>query len=164
MVFIVYQLAASVFSVVGICSGNLLVASEEKGDVGALHISSNSLKPALDWSLLPILVGLLVIPCTHQCRSPITPYPLFFPVSEKAGTCARDRRALQQLALNVHIKHLTWPKPGLIFEPITSQPHGWWHSHFSTETSQPNTYSMRIKNLLCIKTRTEIWTYYLPAL
>ena len=23
----------------------------------------------------------------------------------KAGTCARDRRALQQLALNVHIKH-----------------------------------------------------------
>ena len=29
----------------------------------------------------------------------------------KAGTCARDRRALQQLALNVHVKHsdLTWP-------------------------------------------------------
>ena len=23
----------------------------------------------------------------------------------KTGTCARDRRALQQLALNVHIKH-----------------------------------------------------------
>ena len=23
----------------------------------------------------------------------------------KPGTCARDRRALQQLALNVHIKH-----------------------------------------------------------
>ena len=23
----------------------------------------------------------------------------------KAGTCARDRRALQQLALNVHVKH-----------------------------------------------------------
>ena len=29
----------------------------------------------------------------------------------KAGTCARDRRAPQQLALNVHVKHsdLTWP-------------------------------------------------------
>ena len=28
-----------------------------------------------------------------------------------AGTCARDRRALQQLALNVHVKHsdLTCP-------------------------------------------------------
>ena len=28
----------------------------------------------------------------------------------KAGTCARDRRALQHLALNVHVKHsdLTW--------------------------------------------------------
>ena len=28
----------------------------------------------------------------------------------KAGTCAHDRRALQQLSLNVHIKHsdLTW--------------------------------------------------------
>ena len=23
----------------------------------------------------------------------------------KAGTCARDRRVLQQLALNVHVKH-----------------------------------------------------------
>ena len=23
----------------------------------------------------------------------------------KAGSCARDRRALQQLALNVHVKH-----------------------------------------------------------
>ena len=23
----------------------------------------------------------------------------------KAGTCARDRRSLQQLALNVHVKH-----------------------------------------------------------
>ena len=28
----------------------------------------------------------------------------------KIGTCARDRRALQQLVLNVHVKHsdLTW--------------------------------------------------------
>ena len=29
----------------------------------------------------------------------------------KAGICAHDRRALQQIALNVHVKHfdLTWP-------------------------------------------------------
>ena len=27
------------------------------------------------------------------------------PVPAKAGTCARDRRALQQLAMNVHVKH-----------------------------------------------------------
>ena len=39
----------------------------------------------------------------------LPPYslPLFFLL----GTSARDRRALQQLALNVHVKHsdLTWP-------------------------------------------------------
>ena len=31
----------------------------------------------------------------------------------KVGTCARDRRALQQLAVNVHVKHSdpTWPDP-----------------------------------------------------
>ena len=28
-----------------------------------------------------------------------------FPDRGTAGTCARDRRALQQLALNVHVKH-----------------------------------------------------------
>ena len=29
----------------------------------------------------------------------------------KTGTCAHDRRALEKLAMNVHIKHsdLTWP-------------------------------------------------------
>ena len=67
--------------------------------------------------LLPIPVGLLVLPCTRQCRqSPLTPSPLFSmswtEEPAKAGTCARDRRALQQLALNVHVKHwpdLTWP-------------------------------------------------------
>ena len=41
---------------------------------------------------------------------PHAPSPLFFPLSRteeqaKTGTCARDRRALQQLALNVHVKH-----------------------------------------------------------
>ena len=46
----------------------------------------------------------------------LTPPPFFFfflswtEELTKAGTCARDRRALQQLALNVHVKHsdLTW--------------------------------------------------------
>ena len=40
---------------------------------------------------------------------PLTPSPLFFlsrtEELAKAGTCARDRRALQQLAVNVHVKH-----------------------------------------------------------
>ena len=58
--------------------------------------------------LLPIPVGLLVLPCTRQCRqSPLTPYPFFFlsrtEEPTKADTCARDRRALQELALNVFI-------------------------------------------------------------
>ena len=67
-------------------------------------------------------------PATDSCRTAHTPLylsvqavphyfppPIFFscPGQEptKAGTCARDRRALQQLALNVHVKHsdLTWP-------------------------------------------------------
>ena len=61
--------------------------------------------------LLPIPVGLLVLPCSRQCRRfPLLPPLLFFFLSRteeqaKAGTCARDRRALQQLALNVHVKH-----------------------------------------------------------
>ena len=64
-------------------------------------------------------VGLLVLPCTRQSRRPpppLTPSPHFPPLSRteepaKAVTCARDRRALQQLALKVHVKHsdLTWP-------------------------------------------------------
>ena len=46
----------------------------------------------------------------------LLPPPFFF-LSQteeptKAGTCAHERRALQQLALNVHVKHsdLTWPQ------------------------------------------------------
>ena len=60
--------------------------------------------------LLPIPVGLLVLPWTHQCRrSPLTPSPLFFPVPDR-GTCACDRCAQQQFVLDVHVKHsdLTW--------------------------------------------------------
>ena len=40
---------------------------------------------------------------------PLTPSPFCFlsrtEEPAKAGTCARDRHALQQLALNVHVKH-----------------------------------------------------------
>ena len=45
---------------------------------------------------------------------PLLPPPLFFlfrtEEPTKASTCAHDRRALQQFALNVHVKHsdLTW--------------------------------------------------------
>ena len=63
-------------------------------------------------SLLPIPVGLLVLPCTRHCRRyPPPPFhpPPFFPVRTeepvKADTCACDSRAQQQLALIVHVKH-----------------------------------------------------------
>ena len=58
----------------------------------------------------PIPVGLLVLPCTRQCRRP-TPYslPPFFPIPDRATGegryCARNRGALQHLALNTNIKH-----------------------------------------------------------
>ena len=59
-------------------------------------------------------------PATDPGRTACTPLyppvqavapPPFFPLFRtedlaKAGTCARDRRVLQQLALNVHVKHL----------------------------------------------------------
>ena len=59
--------------------------------------------------LLPNPVGLMVLPCSCQCRrSPLIPSPLFFlfrtEEPAKADTCARHRRALQQIALNVHVK------------------------------------------------------------
>ena len=68
------------------------------------HNTSNTLR------LLPIPVGLLVLPCTRQCRrSTLTHSPLFSLLSRtkepaKAGICVHDRRALQQLTL-------TWPRP-----------------------------------------------------
>ena len=72
----------------------------------------NSITPQTTFRLLPIPVGLLVFPCTRQCRQspPLTPSPPLLLLSRteepvKDGTCARDRRALQQLALNVHVKH-----------------------------------------------------------
>ena len=75
----------------------------------------NRLSAPMVLRLLPIPVGLLILPCTSQCRrsAPLLP-PFFLSQTEEpanAGTCARDRGALQQLALNVHAKHsdLTWP-------------------------------------------------------
>ena len=71
----------------------------------------NSITPQTTLHLLRIPVGLLVLPCTCQCRrSPLTPSLPFFLLSRteelvKARTCARDRRELQWLALNVHVKH-----------------------------------------------------------
>ena len=90
---------------------------------------SNSITPQNTLHLLPILVGLLVLPCTRQCRrSPHYSLSPFFFLSRteeptKAGTCAHDRRALQQLALNVHVKHsdLTWPDFYLIYSVLCSQ-------------------------------------------
>ena len=55
-----------------------------------------------------------LVPASAGGPSPPPP-PLFFlsrkDEQPKAGTCAHDRRALQQHALNVHVKHsdLTWP-------------------------------------------------------
>ena len=49
---------------------------------------------------------------THFCHYMGYTFPVPDRGSEEgAGTCARDRRVLQQLALNVHVKHsyLTWP-------------------------------------------------------
>ena len=48
-------------------------------------------------------------PLVQAAPPPLLP-PTFFSLSlkeepAKAGTCARDRRALQQLALNVNVKH-----------------------------------------------------------
>ena len=74
------------------------------------HNTSNYPPPATDsgWTARTPL---------YQPVQAVPPYSLpFFPVSRteepaKASTCARDRRAVQQLALKVHVKHsdLTWP-------------------------------------------------------
>ena len=89
---------------------------------GSYHLWGRELSPQTTLRKLPILVRLPVLSCTRQCRwspltpSPLTPSPPFFSLSRtkepaKVGTCAHERRALQQLALNVHVKHsdLTWP-------------------------------------------------------
>ena len=72
-----------------------------------------SITPQNTFRLQPIPVGLLVLPCTHQCRRSLpyslSPFFFLFRTEEpaKTGTCAHDRHALQQLALNEHVKH--WP-------------------------------------------------------
>ena len=57
-------------------------------------------------SLLPIPVGLLVLPCTRQCRrSPITPSPLFSVPDRGTGEGVRYNSLLRMCTLNT----LTWP-------------------------------------------------------
>ena len=73
-----------------------------------IHNTSNTLH------LLPTPVGLLVLSCTRQCMR-FPPPPALLPASiyfltrteepAKSDTCCRDTHALQQLALNVHVKH-----------------------------------------------------------
>ena len=68
----------------------------------------NSITPQTTLHLLPIPVELLV-PASAGSPPLLPPPPLFvLSLTEelaKAGICGRDRRALQQLALNVHVKH-----------------------------------------------------------
>ena len=50
----------------------------------------NSITPQTTLHLLPILVGLLILPCTRQCRwSHLTPSPIFF-------SCPRHRNPRSQ--------------------------------------------------------------------
>ena len=68
----------------------------------------NSISPQNTLHLLPTPVGLLVLSCLLFPPPPPTS-ALSFPVPDRGAglpnTCAHDRRALQQLVLNVHVKH-----------------------------------------------------------
>ena len=72
-----------------------------------------SVNCTLTLRLLPIPVGLLVyslVPASAGGPPPPLTHPPFCFLSRtdepaKTGTCARDRRALQQPALNVHSKN-----------------------------------------------------------
>ena len=72
----------------------------------------------------------------------------------KACICARDRRALQQLALNVHVKHtdLAWE---LAHHPVSYLP--------NTYTHIPNTYTHILNRvyLLCVSIYNDrmLWIY-----
>ena len=89
--------------------------------------------------LLATSVGLRLLSCISQ-----SPFFLFQTEEPaKAGTCAHDRCALQQLALNVHVKHsdlTVWPKRKLPFAPVCLPRHWaayWylkWPSMCSAET------------------------------
>ena len=68
-----------------------------------LRAIPNSITPQSTLRQLPIPVGLLVLPCAG-CL-PLLPPPLF--VSCPRQRNCRDRRVLQLLALNVHVK--LWP-------------------------------------------------------
>ena len=76
-------------------------------------MSTNSLLAAADITHISSLSICLYLHFKPQ----FCPYWILSQTEEpaKVGTCAHDRRALQQLALNVHVKHswpdLTWPDP-----------------------------------------------------
>ena len=117
----------------------------------------NFITPQTTLRLLPFPVGLLILPCTRRCRRfPLTSSP-FFVLSRteepaKADTCARDRRALQQLALNVHVRHsdLTWP-PHIYIRPrrATNRRAIW-----ITEESRDGILSSDL-NIICSPTKYE---------
>ena len=54
-------------------------------------------------------IELFIVPASRSYNSVTmalsVDHKRFLSANWKAGTCARDRRALQQLALNVHVKH-----------------------------------------------------------
>ena len=73
-----------------------------------LHSTLNTLH------LLPTLVRLFVLPCTHQCRRSPPPFisSPFFSLSQ-TEELACDRHVPHQLALNVHLKHSDLTSPTL---------------------------------------------------
>ena len=64
----------------------------------------NSITPQTTLRLLPIPVGLLVLPCTHQCRqSPLLSTPFF--------SCPRQRKRRRPVSVpmtGVHYNSLLW--------------------------------------------------------
>ena len=76
------------------------------------HNTSNHPPPATDSGRTARTP--LYLPPVQAVPPYFRPHFIFLSWTEElafAGTCARDRHALQQLALNVHVKHseLTWP-------------------------------------------------------
>ena len=78
----------------------------------------NSITPQTTLRLLPIPVGLLVLPCTCLCRRfPLTPSPLFFPVLDRGTSEGRylcpwqacTTTVFSECARWTHWPDLTWP-------------------------------------------------------
>ena len=99
-----------------------------KSDWNLIHMQGPAyyiFRSDCSYSLVPASAG----------GSPLLPPSFFLSRIEepaKAGTCACDRRALQQLALNVHIKHsdLTWPD--------LTGPVQWWFQNTALKPMSTN--------------------------